>query len=170
MSRKILTLELDKCGGCRTCELICSWSHDKGTIRPDVSRIHIFKEEALGINIPVVCQHCEEAPCMDACPLNAISRDTKTAAVIQNPDICVKCKACMIVCPYAAIGFDSNKKQMFKCDLCQGEPQCVKWCPREALQYEAEDTGKIERQKVVREERVVKPMLEAAKVVGAGKR
>lgn len=169
MSRKILSLDLDKCGGCRTCELICSWSHDKGTIRPAVSRVHVFKEEALGVNIPMFCQQCEKAACMGACPVNAIYREMSTGAVLINADICVSCKACMIVCPYGAIGFDSDKKLMFKCDLCQGDPQCVKWCPREALRYEIAEISNLLRQRTIMEERVAKPIIEAAKSQGVGK-
>ncbi len=168
MSRRILTVDTDKCGGCRTCELICSWSHNKGIFRTAVSRIHVFKEEALGIEFPVVCQQCEEAACMGVCPADAISKDTKTAAAIINPDICVGCKACMMVCPYGAIGFDSSKRVMLKCDLCQGDPQCVKWCPRDALRYETAEISNLLRQRTIMEERIAKPMIEAAKAIGMG--
>ena len=169
MPRKILSVDLDKCGGCRTCELICSWSHNKGTIRPSVARIHVFKEESLGINFPMFCQQCEEAPCMASCPENAIYRDVTVGALLIDPDACLGCKACMTVCPYGAIGFDSDKQLMLKCDLCQGDPQCVKWCPREALRYETAEISNLLRQRTIMEERVAKPILEAAKAQGAGK-
>ncbi|MDP2718340.1 MAG: 4Fe-4S dicluster domain-containing protein [Dehalococcoidia bacterium] len=168
MSRKILSTDLDKCGGCRTCELICSWSHDKGTIRPSVARIHVFKEESLGINIPMFCQQCEKAPCMEACPVNAIYRDFGTSATIINHEMCIGCKACMIVCPYGAIGFDSDKHQLLKCDLCQGDPQCVKWCPREALRYETAEISNLMRQRTIMEQRVAKPIIDAARAQGTG--
>lgn len=169
MSRKILSADSDKCGGCRTCELICSWSHDKGTIRPSVARIHIFKEEALGINIPMFCQQCEKAPCMDACPVDAMHRDPRTDAVIINQDTCVGCKACMIVCPYGAVGIDSGKKLMLKCDLCGGDPQCVKWCPREALRYETAEISNLIRQRDIMENRVAKVAIQSARAQGSGK-
>ncbi len=169
MSRKILSVDSDQCGGCRTCELICSWSHDKGTIRPAVARIHVFKDEGLGINIPVFCQQCEKAPCKDACPVDAISRDARTGAMLINHDTCVGCKACMIVCPYSAIGFDSDKSLMLKCDLCLGDPQCVKWCPRQALRYETAEISNLIRQRSIVEQGVGKFALEAARAQSAGK-
>ncbi|MBI4334528.1 MAG: 4Fe-4S dicluster domain-containing protein [Chloroflexi bacterium] len=169
MSRKILSADSDKCGGCRTCELICSWAHDKGVIRPSVARVHVFKEEALGINIPMFCQQCEKAPCMDACPVDCMHRDSRTDAVIIDHAACVGCKACMIVCPYGAIGIDSSKKLMLKCDLCGGDPQCVKWCPREALRYETAEISNLIRQRDIMENRVAKSAIQAAKAQGAGK-
>lgn len=105
---------------------------------------------------------------MDACPVNAIHRDFRTSALLVNHDICIGCKECMIACPCGAIGFDSVKQLMFKCDLCHGDPQCVKWCPRDALRYDTAEITHLLRQQTIMEERVAKPMIEAAKAQGAG--
>lgn len=162
MSNKVLTVDLNKCGGCRTCEMICSWSHDPGEIRPSRSRIGVVRDERLCINFPVFCVQCEKPPCRDACPVNAISRDSSTGAVVINPNACIGCRACFIVCPYGAIGLDPEKKVAFKCDLCQGDPQCVKWCPREAISFEKAEVVAAERQRSIAE-RLLKPVTEGKK-------
>jgi Fe-S-cluster-containing hydrogenase component 2 len=48
---------------------------------------------------------------------------------------CIKCRSCMSVCPFGAVGFDPIGKRMFKCDQCDGDPTCVKYCEPQAIQY-----------------------------------
>jgi Fe-S-cluster-containing hydrogenase component 2 len=38
-------------------------------------------------------------------------------------------------CPFGAISFNLRKKQVFKCELCSGDPQCVKFCQSQALKF-----------------------------------
>jgi len=47
----------------------------------------------------------------------------------------------MVVCPFGAIYYDDEKKIFYKCDLCGGEPECVKWCFTKAIEY----TEKVDR-------------------------
>ena len=53
--------------------------------------------------------------------------------------------ACMMVCPYGAVREDSEK--MIKCDLCDGDPVCVRWCPTHAIRFIPEGSSEIPRDK-----------------------
>lgn len=155
---KILSIDFDQCGGCRTCELICSWSHNPGVVRPSLSRIHVVKDEKLGRNGPIVCRHCEKPVCKDVCPVDAIGRDEKTGEVEINHEVCMGCKLCLEMCPFGAIGLDPEKEMMIKCDLCQGDPKCVQWCPRDAIRYEKVEVVASLRRSRVMDEHLSKPL------------
>jgi len=120
-------IDYDKCCGCKLCELTCSMMRSgNGTASPAKSRIRVLRREPLGIDIPMVCLHCEDPPCM-VCPVNAMSRDQR-GVVIINEEECVGCKQCLLACPFGAISFDSETRKVFKCDLCGGNPLCTKIC------------------------------------------
>lgn len=161
MEVKVLFADPEKCGGCRTCELICSWSHARGLVRPSVSRIRVLKREELGVTIPFFCQQCSKPVCQDACPVDAISRSMETGALVIDAAVCIGCKACFTACPYGAIGFDPESKTPVKCDLCGGEPQCVKWCPREAIKYERAEIAASFKQRTMMEEHLARALVEA---------
>jgi len=131
---KILMINHEKCTGCRLCELVCSVSHD-GVSNPTRSRINIIKWEAEGLYIPMSCQQCEDAPCMTICPVKAISRDRELDYVKIDYDVCIGCRSCVAVCPFGAMGFNVKDKKVFKCDLCEGDPQCVRFCDVKAVEY-----------------------------------
>lgn len=150
--RKMIMIDIIKCGGCRTCEMICSWSHNKGEINPRRGRISVVKKEADGINIPFMCLQCDDPYCKKVCPRDAIEIDEKSGAKLVDHDKCIRCKLCMIACPFGGIAFDQMSKEMFKCDLCNDAdtPQCVKWCPKEALNLiDLDRVGIIKKQKGV---------------------
>jgi Fe-S-cluster-containing hydrogenase component 2 len=131
---KILMINHEKCTGCRLCELVCSVSHE-GVSNPTRSRISIIKWEAEGLYIPMSCQQCEDAPCMTICPVKAISRDQALDYVKIDYDVCIGCRSCVAVCPFGAMGFNVKDKKVFKCDLCEGDPQCVRFCDVKAIEY-----------------------------------
>lgn len=133
--KKVLMVDINACNGCKICEVVCSFEKEKASF-PIKSRIRILRVDEAGMDIPGVCQHCESPPCADVCPMNAIIRDTETQGVILRQDRCIGCRACTFVCPYGAINLDVEKQVMIKCDLCGGEPQCAKYCPKGALLYE----------------------------------
>jgi Fe-S-cluster-containing hydrogenase component 2 len=131
---KILMINHEKCTGCRLCELVCSVSHE-GVSNPSRSRINVIKWEAEGLYIPMSCQQCEDAPCMTICPVKAISRDQALDYVKIDYDVCIGCRSCVAVCPFGAMGFNVKDKKVFKCDLCEGDPQCVRFCDVKAIEY-----------------------------------
>lgn len=131
---KILMINHEKCTGCRLCELACSVFHE-GVSNPSRSRINIIKWEAEGLYIPMCCQQCEDAPCMTICPVKAISRDQALDYVKIDYNVCIGCRSCVAVCPFGAMGFNVIDRKVFKCDFCEGDPQCVRFCDVKAIEY-----------------------------------
>ncbi len=131
---KALVINYEKCTGCRLCELVCAVFHH-GVSNPQKARIKVEKWEWEGLYIPMSCKQCIDAPCMNVCPVRAISRDDTLGRVIVDHDLCIGCRSCVAVCPFGAMGFDPVEKKVFKCDLCDGDPQCVRFCDEKAVDY-----------------------------------
>jgi Fe-S-cluster-containing hydrogenase component 2 len=130
--RKLVFGHFDLCTGCRICELACS-AAKFGAYAPRKAHITIsIESEGLRAQ-PTVCIQCEKAPCIQACPIGAISRDEKLGAVIISKEQCTGCGTCVQACPIGAMYFDENARKATKCDLCDGDPVCVKYCPTKAL-------------------------------------
>lgn len=124
---KTLVVEDDSCTGCNACILTCSFTHE-GYYSFRKSRIYIHKNEEKADNHPKVCIQCEEAPCLDICPTDALSRNGDTGAIQLDSESCTGCKLCVSACPYGGVLFDEEDEQPLICDLCGGEPECVKTC------------------------------------------
>ncbi|MBM4000489.1 MAG: 4Fe-4S dicluster domain-containing protein [Planctomycetes bacterium] len=122
----------EKCTSCMQCELACSWVQT-GTFRPSRSliRVHVFDEEAS--YAPYACTQCDEAWCMTACPVNAITIDARTGAKIVVERLCIGCHLCTIACPFGTIFTTPETGTAAKCNLCGGAPACVVTCPTAAL-------------------------------------
>jgi carbon-monoxide dehydrogenase iron sulfur subunit len=131
---KILVVDHERCTGCRLCEMVCSVKH-AGVSNPSRSRIHVIKWPLEGFELPMLCQQCEDAPCIAVCPKDALSRDLVLGRVVLNYDVCIGCKMCVIACPFGGMGIDSVARQVIKCDLCDGDPSCVRCCQPGALQF-----------------------------------
>ena len=145
-SKMIIIWNSKKCVGCRVCEAVCSLYHE-GVSNPMMATCKIIRtiENAILHKIRVSCMQCEEAKCMSVCPTGAISENSKKIKIV-NEDKCIGCRMCEIACPVGAIHVHPDKMVSMKCDLCNGldEPQCVKYCYSEALQYiPAEGAGMI---------------------------
>lgn len=129
------TLEVtpNKCIGCRTCELSCSFAKGEGN-KLGPSRIKVFtagKEKF----VPYICLHCVDAACAKVCPTDAIYADYKTEAVRIDEEKCIGCGACQSACPFGNIFISRKEKSVFKCDLCDGDPKCAAFCPTGSLKY-----------------------------------
>jgi len=72
---------------------------------------------------------------MTACPVNAIALDPTTGAKVVMDNVCVGCAVCAIACPYGTMFYNPDTHKAFKCDLCGGDPACVKACPTDAIEY-----------------------------------
>jgi carbon-monoxide dehydrogenase iron sulfur subunit len=133
---KTLVVDYERCTGCRNCEMACSVYHVQAC-NPAKSAVRVVKREREGVNVPIVCQQCEEAACADICPVQAISRDADTDAMVVDEDLCVGCQMCVVACPFGAVTLDKDRRQAIKCDLCGGaEPWCVRFCEPGALTYQ----------------------------------
>lgn len=136
----LITVDADKCTGCGICELVCSL-HNEKECNPEKARARVIRSEEEGIiyTVPVICQQCEKPLCLELCPVTALYRDPETGAVVVSEEKCIGCRLCVYVCPFGAITVDPEKHFSVKCTLCDGEPQCVEFCPGEALQYVRSD-------------------------------
>lgn len=124
----------DLCTGCGVCEMICSLVHT-GTVNPVLARLRILSTSDYK-NYPIICRHCEPPKCLEVCPVpGALYIDSKTRVLFLNDEKCTHCHACVEACPFDAIFVGPNGEPL-KCDLCGGDPQCVKYCyPRPANNF-----------------------------------
>ena len=122
------------CTGCRTCELACSFAHTSNG-QQGRTRIYTLPGGSPDLYVPVTCLQCDDAACVKSCLVNAIVRNPETGALDLNEERCVKCMACIAACPFGCSLFDSAHDKVVKCDLCQGDPVCAKFCPTKALTY-----------------------------------
>jgi len=135
---KSIVINYEKCVGCRTCEMVCSLGHED-EISPFHSRIWVSRWEETAHSIPVNCCQCEDAPCQKICPTKAISRDEKLGCQVVDYARCIGCRSCVLVCPFGAMAFNATTKKIIKCDLCDGDPLCVKFCSYGTLTYVERD-------------------------------
>lgn len=134
---KGLNFIVDKCTGCHQCELACS-AVNEGMFTADRSRIRIYLYPDQSINIPYACFQCDEAWCLHACPVQAITLNTETGAKVLSEERCVGCKVCTIACPYGTVVYQPSSGKVVKCDLCEKYdegPACVSSCPTQAIEF-----------------------------------
>ena len=129
---------VETCAGCRTCEAVCSLSHE-GVVSPALARTWIVDYILEGRRIEgYTCNQCKGPECWYACPPKALSIDKATGARVIDPEKCIGCKLCMEACPQypnTPIRYDAEREICIKCDLCGGDPLCVKFCPEGSLHF-----------------------------------
>ena len=152
---KAIIVDFNKCAGCRTCETACSAFNNqvevdgqmmKGLGNPDLSNIKVWHYNP-DVDVPVTCFLCEDAPCIEACPIlpdpitgrKALYRDEAFNTIKCDLDRCIGCEKCSKACREKSGGVifpnGNTGKPEHMCTLCDGDPQCVKYCPYGALQY-----------------------------------
>ena len=136
-ARKFITADPEKCVGCGVCEYICAFEKEKA-FNPLKSRIRVVRLDSV-INLAVACRLCEDAPCVAACPRDALTQSEETGIILVDEDKCNGCGWCIEACDYGAITLHPDSKTVIVCDLCGGEPKCVEWCPEEALDFVSKD-------------------------------
>jgi Fe-S-cluster-containing dehydrogenase component len=131
-SEYAMIIDLNKCVGCRSCELAC---HQRNDLPEDKSYIRILPKGDAENRwfLPVQCQHCQDAPCKHVCPTGATYYH-QSGVVLINEKTCVGCKYCAVACPYDARTYDEGTGLVDKCWLCLdwvlggGIPACVQSC------------------------------------------
>ena len=127
----MISVDISKCSGCRRCEVNCSFFRTGKTGR-SLSRIKVVKIEEIGVDFPVMCQLCKERFCT-RCPQGAIQIGD-LGQVIVSPTLCNGCGACERSCPIG--GIELHQEIPYVCDLCGGQPQCIKECNLGAILFE----------------------------------
>jgi len=138
--------------GCDACVKACATEHGlEMTDRPEIDAQWIRKVDLIDentgkeISLPVMCQHCEDAPCVAVCPTGASFR-REDGIVLVNKHTCIGCRYCMMACPYKARSFihinlvgqrthsPRGKGTVESCTFCvhrvdrDREPACVEAC------------------------------------------
>ena len=143
---KQLYYKIDKCLGCKSCEIACVVAHSASgdliqALKEAVAVLPRKKVFTSGKkNYPVSCRHCKDAPCVEACMAAALKRDKEKGLVQHDETRCVGCWMCVMACPYGAIRPNLKAKLPVRCDKCKDkdEPACVKACPTGAVIWQEE--------------------------------
>jgi carbon-monoxide dehydrogenase iron sulfur subunit len=127
-----IVIQPDVCDGCLDCEEACARLHGESGI---------MVREVEGSYYPIICQHCEDAPCELICPTEAIDKE----GIVQEK--CIGCGLCMMVCPFGAIVIHERKAH--KCNQCPDldTPACIKACSKRAIAKIDPERMKLEKQK-----------------------
>jgi Fe-S-cluster-containing dehydrogenase component len=143
-----LVIDQERCIGCEACTVACRKENNgqSGWIRV-VTQNSPCKDTPAGTFpdlsmdfLPTLCNQCEQPPCADACPIDAITK-SDTGIVILDAEICDGCQNCLDACPYGAIEFNDGKDKAEKCNLCSHrikiglEPFCVICCEGQAIHF-----------------------------------
>jgi len=152
---KTVFVNPERCIGCKQCQIACAVEHSEsktlfGAIaaeRKPRPRVLVAPGISMDTSYPNKCRHCDPAPCMTVCPTGAISREKDLDIVVVDPDKCITCAMCAMVCPFDVITFYPSyeaildKAVAIKCDHCvdrqrRGEiPACVEACKVGALVF-----------------------------------
>ena len=190
---KVFIVDLNKCFGCMTCQVACKDEHcgndwsPYAKPQPKIGQfwIHIDKYERGNQPhvrwewVPVMCQHCDDAPCITACEEGAIyKRDD--GIVIIDPAKCRGQRLCVAACPYNAIYFNDTLHIAQKCTGCSHlvdrgwdsikEPRCVDSCLIEAIQWgeESDFSAEIAQSQTLHPEFGLTPRVHYITKVGQG--
>lgn len=133
-NQEVIIFDPERCTGCTYCMISCTFKH-YGSTDFERSHIRIIDDPARPKSgfIGIHCAHCDDPLCLASCPVEAITKDSATGLVKINSTRCIGCKACLLACPISNPYFDEERRIAVKCDFCDGDPQCIKFCTTEAL-------------------------------------
>ncbi len=136
----MIAFDSDGCINCRLCEDVCSY-HFAGSFKPAVAAIRLERPGKFLKISAQVCNLCEglgEQMCVSVCPTEALLLAVLGSGqfVKFEQELCITCMACVEACPEEAVAYDEEAGSFNICDLCGGDPLCVKWCPEKVLWVE----------------------------------
>ncbi len=136
--KKFVSVNPSKCTGCGICEYACAVEKGESLGNPMCSRIRVIRMTPM-FNFALACRFCEDAPCVKACPEKALVQSEKAGVLMVKDKQCKGCDWCVQACPHGGIMIHSDTGKAVACDLCEGEPKCVEFCPEEALDLVSSD-------------------------------
>jgi len=177
---KVFVHDVSICNGCYCCQIACKDEHvgndwtPYAKPQPDTGQFWLKLNEYIRgtvpkvkmYYIPTLCNHCDKATCISACPVQGAIYRRENGLVIIDPVKCTGCKNCVDACPYGAIYFNEDLNLAQKCTGCAHlldkgwkEPRCVDACPTEALKFMEESEAKelIKKAEVLYPEYKAKP-------------
>jgi len=128
------------CIDCQQCIDACKKTNDVPDYGFRTRILEKLSPDAIGRKrgyMPILCNHCNDAPCVRACPTHATYKDPVNGIVRMDSKKCIGCKTCMLACPYDARYFNDERHAVDKCDFCyetrlsQGQKltACAAICP-----------------------------------------
>lgn len=121
MNQTALRIDHELCWGCRACEVACK---QEMNTPQGVALIRVLEDGPREENGRLqfvyrvsMCRHCEDPPCLEACPVEAIHK-REDGIVVLDSEQCTGCQSCVEACPYEAIAFDPDGGIARKCNLC----------------------------------------------------
>jgi len=138
---KFIVADPHECIGCHACEVACAVAHNNDLWPQErsafIPRIKVIFQGAS--SVAVTCRHCNAAPCVESCPVEALRFVNQ--AIQLDAQRCIGCKNCLFACPFGAIEMVPDQGRTAtvaqKCDLCSHQepasPACVANCPTQAL-------------------------------------
>lgn len=160
MARYAIVMDTRRCIGCHSCTVACKVHNELPTemiYNPVVTDGPNGTFPNLNMRfLPLICMHCENSPCVDACPTGA-SIQREDGIVHVEDKKCVGCLSCVMACPYGARYHNHETGAVNKCNLCMDRidegnvPHCVATCHQKARIFGDLDDENSEVSKLIKQ-------------------
>lgn len=150
--KQVMVFDPDRCSACNACVIACMDQNDIDVSAGEVAFRRTYDTELpqkdgayLCAYLSAACMHCDEAPCITACPVGCLKKDPETGLTIYDNTNCIGCKSCAMACPFGAPRYRKSDGKLVKCDGCHirvrhgMKPACVRACTFGALDAMTEE-------------------------------